>query len=266
MINTNCEGLGQSFQDVALAQVVPPSQMTFRQLTFIDETVFWDQEGKLKYLGISESPNSTNHTSVSASYSPRLDQQAVRVSCRSHSMDYTAEHVMPLTRGAEGFLVPQNWLPTPNASHRRLVLSSLPMNAPSTPAPSNCEESLFDPSCADFLAGAPEMMELSSVPDFEVPFRMAICGPDGHFRDLAPSLSSSNVYPCADGMFYGYDAGRPDQDLHHGNGAVLMAEIPDACGPTLQTWKGYGLPKTRPYYSDKIAVLIPWALDPLPDM
>ncbi|KAG8421144.1 hypothetical protein J3458_003048 [Metarhizium acridum] len=96
---------------------------------------------------------------------------------------------------------------------------------------------------------------------------------------LQETLSNSDVYPCGNGAFYGYDSGAADEDLLKSDDANTVVLPPSAAaynsasgvvdfGEEAMSWKirdrTSGL--NQYYYKNVVPVVIPWALEPLPDM
>ncbi|KAK8925262.1 hypothetical protein VCV18_005689 [Metarhizium anisopliae] len=95
---------------------------------------------------------------------------------------------------------------------------------------------------------------------------------------LQETLSNSDVYPCGNGAFYGYDSGAADEDLLKNDDAITVVLLPSTAynsasgvvdfGEEAMPWqirdRMSGL--NQYYYKNVVPVVIPWALEPLPDI
>ncbi|TWU74456.1 hypothetical protein ED733_004697 [Metarhizium rileyi] len=95
---------------------------------------------------------------------------------------------------------------------------------------------------------------------------------------LHETLSNLEVFPCGDGTFYGYDSGIVDGDLLESDDANTVVLLSPAAHNSahgvvdLGEEAVYGQRRVRSsglnqsYYENLVPVVIPWALEPLPDM
>lgn len=294
-----CVGSNQDLDssgDYKMQQSVPPTTLSENATTANNPSqkrnsvgntlVFIDESQQLLsgaapaegYIAKKRLANSQGTTSVS---SPRrgsqLNSPALGAARHKKTKSFTEltkldigqSRPMPCPRHTQGAASSATWFP----------YSSV-FDGPLTPAPSSHSDDIMNrPNWAEFQPlGSPDSLMSGNEDSENSPTQSGYLWEEPGTYSLQETLSNSDVYPSGDGALYGYDTGAADEDVLKSDNAHSVALLPPAAYNSAHGIVDFGEEAicrqkrdgadglNLSYYKNVVPVVIPWALEPLPDM
>lgn len=277
----------QIFAPTTLSENVTTVNNTSKKRNSVGNTlVFIDESQQLLsgaapaegYIAKRRLANSQGTTSVS---SPRrgsqLNSPALGAARHKKTKSFTEltkldigqSRPIPCPRHSQGTGSSATWFSYPSV-----------FDGPLTPAPSSHSDDIMNRSnwAEPNSLGSPDSL-MSGNGDYEnSPTQSGCLWEEPGTFPLQETLSSSDVYPCGDGALYGYDTGAADEDVLKSDDTNSVALLPPAAYNSTHGIVDFGEEAmcrlkregadglNQSYYMNVVPVVIPWALEPLPDM